>query len=111
MPIQPIDLQTLFMGMNQVGKDKASEKDTEALDSTNKAAQFIKKAEEQSKSTVQTDATERGVERVKDGRKKYSGKGKAQERGKEGVEDEATPEEGDAEFKDPNLGHHIDISG
>jgi hypothetical protein len=111
MPIQPIDLQTLFMGMNQVGKDQASEKDSEALDRTNKAEQFIKKAEEQAKSTVQTEATDRGVERVKDGKKKYSGKEKAQEREEGESEDEEASGKADPEFKDPNLGHHIDISG
>ena len=108
MAIQPIDLQTLFLQMNQVSKDQAAGKDAEAVTLANQAEEFIKRTEEEATSVVQTDATEEGVERVKDGMKKSTARGK--KKGTKGG-DEEVPEAEEEVVKDPNLGHHIDISG
>jgi hypothetical protein len=112
MPIQPIDLQTLFLQMNQVSKDQAAGKDAAAGAQANQAAEFIKRAEEESTSVVQSDATEEGVERVKDGTKRSTAREK--KRGGKDVPDDGTETDSGVEeevVKDPNLGHHIDISG
>ena len=112
MAIQPIDLQTLFLQMNQVSKEQAAEKDAEAVSEATKAEAFIKKSEEDSTSVVQTSATEEGVERVKDGMNRPSPRSKKKAAKKEAeAEPEAADGDEDGIFKDPNLGHHIDISG
>jgi hypothetical protein len=110
MPLKPIDLQTLFMQMSQVNKDRVAEKEGAIIQQSVQGAVTTKKAEEKAQSVQQTKETgEGGMEAVKE--KKSHAKGEGEER--EGRE-EAPPEGGKPEveiIKDPALGSHIDISG
>jgi hypothetical protein len=110
MPLKPIDLQTLFMQMNQVNKEKVAEKEGAIIQQSIQGAITAKKTEEKAQSVQQArEAGEGGMEAVKE--RKSSTKGEGGEREAKG---EAPPEEAKPAvevIKDPALGSHIDISG
>lgn len=107
MPIKPIDLQTLFSQLGQVGKQQAAEKDGAALQQAVHGA-VVKKIEDEAAKAVQRPKDDETTpEAVKD-RRPSPEKQKGQER----KGDEPEPEdEGVETVHDPALGGHVDISG
>ena len=109
MPIQPIDLQVLFAHLSQVGKEQAVQKDAAVLQQSAQAKELIEKSEQQDHSINQTKEMEDGPEKIHDEKKEKqkqqqeAGGGQKEEQ-QEGSEDEDI-------LKDPDLGHHIDITG
>jgi hypothetical protein len=107
MPIKPIDLQTLFVQLSQVGKQQAAEKDGALLHSTLHGA-LVKRMEDEAAKAVQRpkddQATTKSVSKDPGGKQGQPGSEKKREG--EDREDE------DAEtITDPALGGHVDISG
>ncbi|RKX87035.1 MAG: hypothetical protein DRP57_00035 [Spirochaetes bacterium] len=106
MPLLPIDLQTLFAQMNQVGKEQAIQKNISPLHQSLQGNEIVKQTEEKDNSVNETKEVSDGVEKIKDKnaerKEKESSKGGKKEQGenkKKGV------------FNDPDLGQHIDIVG
>lgn len=108
MPIRPIDLQTLLMQLNQVGREQAAEKEGAALQASMQGAAAQRR---------QVDSKEaiRAPSEPKDGagpvaERQGAGQGGSEKRrGEEGEGGEAKPE--DEIVRDPELGNKIDLSG
>jgi hypothetical protein len=114
MPIKPIDLQTLFTQMDKVGREKAAERDTSAMQVSLQAAQSQKKAAEQNTSVQGTrDDTEVSKKGINIDEKEEQGAASADEGDRGGPPDDGNePEKPEAEvIRDPGLGTKIDISG
>jgi len=107
MPIKPIDLQTLFVQLGQVGKQQAAEKDGALLHANLHGAQ-VKRMEDEAAKAIQRpkedQATPQSIE--EDGGSETPGQGaeKKRENEKKTYKDFET-------ISDPDLGGHVDISG
>lgn len=106
MSIQPIDLQTLFLRMNQIAKDQAAQRD---ILSHNQALQGSLLAEK----TKQTDTTVTQTNETSDGPNKTDedGSGKGNEQGSEEKNRSEQEKKKRQYLSDPDLGHNIDITG
>ena len=108
MPIQPIDLQTLFAHINQVGKDQAVLKEGLAAQQEAHAKELIKETIHQDESINKSTKTDEENQKINDedktGNQNKKGAGKQKEK---------APEEKKKIniFTDPDLGKNIDISG
>lgn len=106
MPIQPIDMQTLFMRLNQIGKEQAILREAAHLAQAQTAGELVRESETQAHSVNQTRELEEGLEGVNEeeqgGEQRHAPE---HERGrkKPGTEREI--------FRDPDLGSNIDIVG
>ena len=108
MPIQPIDVQTLFMRLSQIGKEQSLQRDAAHIAQTAQGTELAREAEEHAKTVNVSRELEDGPDAIKE---------EQQEGGEEGQNERsgAEPEpEAQAEvevFSDPDLGNTIDISG
>ena len=109
MPLLPIDLQVMFSRMDQVGKEQAIQKQASPEVQALQASELAKQTEQKDTSVNETHDVGEGLERVKE---ETSKRGRRRASGKKGEESEKKSRTGAKEyFKDPALGHHIDISG
>jgi len=109
MPLLPIDLQTMFSQMTQVGKEQAALKDTAPQYQFAQATQIVKKAEEADNAVNQSREVGEGPDKVKESerrsRRRRGGRQQA------GGEKETPSGEERQVFSDPDLGHHVDVVG
>ena len=108
MPLLPIDLQTMFSQMSQIGREQAVQKDIPPQHQFAQGAEIVKKTEHDDKAVNLAREPSEGPEKVKEEkargeRQKPSGGG-ARAR-------EARPETRKDVFEDPDLGHHVNIVG
>jgi hypothetical protein len=107
MSIQPIDLQTLFMRLSQVGKEQAAMKDAAHVAQTVQGSEIAKRSEEQARAVNETRELEEGPAVIKDderqGENRGGGEGEEPTEKKERVKKNV--------FQDPALGNKIDLSG
>jgi hypothetical protein len=110
MPIQPIDLQTLFAHINQVGKEQASLKEGLLAQQAAQANELIKEKKHQDESVNKTVKADEDNQKIQYDQEKASS-------GKPGSDHEKENEKPDNKqkkmsvFTDPDLGKNIDISG
>ncbi len=105
MSIQPIDLQTLFMRLGQIGKEQAAMRDAAHVAQAVQGSEIARHSEEAARAVNETKELEDGLEAVKD-EKQGSGKRSG------GEQEEAGHEEPQKDvFSDPALGNKIDLSG
>lgn len=106
MPIQPIDMQTLFMRLNQVGKEQAVQKESANLAQSQAASEFVRESDAHAHSVNETPDVEEGLEAVnEDNQNQNERENEEQERDSQ----EATKKR--EIFRDPDLGSNIDIVG
>jgi hypothetical protein len=109
MPLLPIDLQTLFAQLNQVGKEQAAQKELVPNAQAVQGSQLARQTDERDNKVNATQPQEqKGAEPVR-GRNRRERKRKRAPR-------EAAKEEKPASvkkdvFQDPALGSRIDITG
>lgn len=108
MSIRPIDLQTLFSQLNQVGKDQAVEKSAAALQQDQHARHLIQEAEQRNHSINETEKTEEGPDKVGPKERHASAGEERKRREEQNKEDQ---ERRRNFFRDPDLGHNIDLEG
>ena len=108
MPILPIDLQTLFSQMNQVGKEQALQKEVPPIHQSLQGMEIAENAKVKDESINQTDQVGEGLEKIKDKEKK---KEKENARRKKGKNKEENDSEDKEIITESYLGHHIDITG
>ncbi|TFG62203.1 MAG: hypothetical protein E4H36_08560 [Spirochaetales bacterium] len=112
MPIQPIDLQNLFMRISQIGKEQAQARDIAIQHQSVQNSEYAKEIAHHDRSVNETEELTDGPERTKD--KEEGAAGKREEK-KERKNDPGNPAEDNGRetepLQDPFLGHHIDISG
>jgi len=114
--IRPLDLQTLYMNLEKVGKEQAVSK--EALAQAQAAqVQKLQKEHDQGQHAVgRTNADvgpqeENSVKVKADSRNPDSGGQPRAKSEDSGPQDDAEKEKKDTAWKDPELGKHVDISG
>ena len=110
MAVQPIDLQTLFAHINQVGKEQAVLKEGLLANQAAQANELIKEKKHQDESVNKTGETDEDNQKIRDDQEKgNSGESNAGS----GKENEQPDEEKKkiSVFTDPDLGKNIDISG
>jgi len=110
MPIQPIDLQTLFAHINQVGKEQAALKEGLLAQQAAQAKELIKEKKHQDESVNKTDQADEDRQKIHDDQEK----GSSGEASVEAEKDNGKPDEEQKKisvFTDPDLGKNIDISG
>ncbi len=105
MSVRPIDLQTLFSHLNQVGKDQAHERNAAALQQAQQGQSMVKNAEQADHHINQTEKTEEGLNSVSDEGAQNNPEQKS------GKRDKDEEEKKNNFFKDPDLGHNLDIIG
>ena len=105
MSLLPIDLQTMFSQMNQVGKEQAVQKGIPLQAQIAQGAEIVKRSEQQDSSVNQTHDVGEGLEKVNE-EKEQEQRASSQEK----QEKKENPEKKEY-FEDPDLGHHIDIVG
>lgn len=108
MPSLPIDLQTLFSHINQVGKTQAAIKDTALHAQAVQGSEIADKTLAKDKTVNETEEIAQGPETVNDREKQKREKRQSRQKKSE-QEKEEVPKK--VVFRDPNLGHHIDIVG
>ncbi|GHT79828.1 hypothetical protein FACS1894130_09760 [Spirochaetia bacterium] len=116
MPLQPIDLQTLFTQLDKVGKDQSVHKEGVQIQASVQGAQIQKKADVRAHSVNEAQAAGDGPERIKDrnGRRQRSRQFSTTGENTEGDFDDsdrrsAAPPPGI--ISDPDLGRNLDVSG
>jgi hypothetical protein len=109
MPIRPIDLQTLFMQLGQVGKDQAVEKDGPALQAAMQGAAAQKRLAENKEAVRGPEEPGEGTHPVKEDGGSLGG-GASRRRASEGKAGEQEEKEEEV-VKDPSLGNRVDLSG
>lgn len=117
MAVNPLDLQTVFSHINQVGKKQALMKENEVLRQDHAGEQIVRNSERDAKEVPATKDLEEGPGKIKDENKEKSNSGNEQNEPEDNeneqkvaqhVEDEQGDEERD---KASYLGQHIDIVG
>ncbi len=113
MSIKPIDLQTLLMNLNQLGKEQAAGREGTALQQSVQGAAQQRKEDEAAKGVRMPKTPEEGAGAVRDregGKRQAPGEGGARE-GEPGP-DESEEATGEPEIvRDPSVGGNVDISG
>lgn len=109
MSLQPIDLQTLFTRLQDVGKEQGGAKEIPLHNQSVQAEEMVKKANQESHSVKQTSNLGEGPEKIKDNDKK---KKNQEESGEKKQDDKKnTHDTKKIIVKDANLGNNIDILG
>jgi len=108
MAIKPIDLQTLFLQLGQVGKQQSASKEGTMLQEAMRGAVTQKLEDEAAKAVRRPEDDEIQSESIKSepegGQQRREGK-------KKGHEDETAEPPEPETVRDPALGSFIDISG
>ena len=111
MPIKPIDLQTLFSQLEQVGRERAAGKDGNVglLQQSLQGMAQLKKRGEEAKAIRKPEASENGAPGVNDreGGTRDERSGSPREKESDGAAEEPAPNV----ITDPELGSRVDISG
>ena len=110
MPLQPIDLQTLFAHMNQVGREQAAQKGAAIAQQEIRGQEMAKETLQKDETVQHTDELQEEAAKVRE--KQQEGGGGAQheeERKRQG--EQAEEKRKKHYFEDPALGKNIDISG
>ncbi len=110
--ILPIDLQTLFAQISNVGREQAVQRDVPPLQQTLQGTQIVLETQRHERSVNETNDSREG-ERVTDERE-GSGGAKEEPKKRRGAKE---PSDGSADetagrneiFRDPDLGTHIDV--
>jgi hypothetical protein len=108
MPLLPIDLQTMFSHLNQIGREQAIQKEGSPLNQSLQGMEIAKETIEKDTSVNETHEVGEGVEKVneEESKRENRNQNKKREKEKEGIKKEQREL-----FKEPHLGHHIDIIG
>lgn len=108
MSIKPIDLQTLFVKMDEVSKDQSVAKGQSALQQANAAKAQVAKELEEDRRVTETPENEE-TQAVKDDESDAANeKGKHRKTDGEDGSDEGN---GLEVVTDPDVGRHIDLTG
>jgi hypothetical protein len=109
MAIQPIDLQTLIMQMDTVGKQQAVSREGAALHQAVQTAQTQRQEEEKAQSIRESqDLGDNGLQALNDKRSGSGGENSPQN--SKGHRKKANPNDVYT-IQDPNLGNNVDLIG
>lgn len=107
MPLLPIDMQTVFAQLNHVGREQAVQQASTPAAQALQASEIVKRTEERDKAVNESQDVGEGAEAVKEQEERR--RRREQERRKGSAKGGEEAERRDV-FRDPDLGHHIDIT-
>ncbi|AFG38127.1 hypothetical protein [Spirochaeta africana] len=107
MSIQPIDLQTLFARLDDVGRNQSSIRNAEIHNQEAVGREIEQKTALKSRSVQESEEIQDGPEKVHDDDEAKQDRRHSSSRHKRDQDDEDT----EAQLRDPNLGRNIDFSG
>ena len=108
MSIKPIDLQTLFMHMNLVGKEQALHRGSLLMQQAVAGSELVQETEHRDSSVNETKSLSDGPEEIHEDEEQRSGQ---RRHGKREGGNEQKEGESANHYSDPALGKNIDISG
>ena len=108
MSIQPMDLQTLFVKMSQVGKEQAVEKDSITLQQQIHGNEIEKRNQHNDNSVNRADNSDTGAEKTKEDNEHTMHNHEKRENEKN---KNSKPFKNKEVLFDPDLGKNIDFSG
>jgi hypothetical protein len=108
--IKPIDLQTLFIKMNDVGKEQVNQKELSNVQQALEAAKQVKKEIDRDHSVNET-AEEKESDAIRDKEEQETRKGNRRNKEKKEGGDKDDAEDQPEKASDPEVGRHIDITG
>jgi hypothetical protein len=112
VPLLPIDLQTMFSQMSQIGREQAAAKEAPPQLQAMQAEQIVRKSEHDDKAVNQAREPGEGPEKVQEQGPRRRRRGGPRERRPRGQEPAAGSEPERREvFEDPALGHNVDLVG
>jgi|GEM_PF-1795428 len=112
--IRPLDLQTLYMNLEKVGKEQANSKEALAQAQANEVTKLHKEHDQGQHAVGRTSP---GTGPEGDSSVKVPAEGKPgdqrrpKRRGAAPREEDAEKEKQDSSWTDPELGKHVDLSG
>lgn len=109
MPLLPIDLQTMFNQMSQVGREASVQREVSTQYQFLQGAEMARKTEQDDRAVGQTRELGDGLEKVKEQRQRQGRRRGGPTADRQKSEGDQEPEEG--LFDDPDLGHHVDLVG
>ena len=109
MPLLPIDLQTMFAQMSQIGKEQAAQKEVPPQYQAAQAQQIARKSEHDDKAVNQAREPGEGPEKVRE--EGPRSKRRRGARPKTPAAEGSRPPERPEVFADPALGHNVDLTG
>jgi len=110
--LRPLDLQTLYMNLDKVGKEQALSKEAQALAQANQVLKMQKEHDQGQHAVTKVNATTEGEGSLAvqaDGQQ-AGGEAPRHKSRKPGSE-EPEEEQEDKAWKDTRLGNHVDLSG
>ena len=113
MALLPIDLQTMFSQLGQVGREQAAAKEVPPQLQAAQAEQIVRKSEHDDKAVNQAREPGEGPEKLREeGRRGRRRRAAPRERRPPGQEPAGggAPERREV-FEDPALGHNVDLVG
>lgn len=109
MSLQPIDLQTLFVRLSQIGREQSAIRDAVAQNQAVAGSEIVQRAQQETHTVRQPDEVSEGPESVQEDEEEQ--RRREEERSSDG-EKEKQDGSGDAQvFDDPALGQNVDLSG
>lgn len=113
--IRPLDLQTLYMNLEKVGKELAQSKEAQAQAQANQVQKMQKEHDQGAHAVGKTNPAvgaegDTSVKVQADGNGPGSGNYPRHKPGTP-AQEEAEQEKKDTAWKDPELGKHVDLSG
>jgi hypothetical protein len=109
--IRPLDLQTLYMNLEKVGKEQAQTKEAAAMAQSHQVEKLQREHDQEQHAVVRTNATAEPEQGAKVDSEGQGGSGQPRDaKAKTPNDAEGQSKDGD-EWSDPELGKHIDLSG
>ena len=109
MSLQPIDLQTLFVRLSQVGREQSALKQAVAQNQAVTGSEIAQKSQNAGNTVRETDEVSEGPETVKEDEQQQNPDRHGSPES-EHKDDDSLPES-EGEFRDPDLGQNIDLTG
>lgn len=111
--IRPLDLQTLYMNLEKVGKEQANSKEALVQAQANQVQKLQKEHDRGQHAVGRTPAATgaEGDESVKVQADGKSPQGQGQKHSGASTPEQEEQEKHDSSWKDPELGKHVDLSG
>jgi hypothetical protein len=108
MSIQPIDLQTLFVRLSQVGREQSALKQAIAQNQAVTGSEIAQRSQDAGHTVRESSEVSEGPEMVNEDETNQTGDD-GRSGGQPGAHEDDT--EQDNEFRDPDLGQNIDLTG
>ena len=114
--IRPLDLQTLYMNLEKVGKEQAQSKEAVAQAQANQVQKMAKEHDQGAHAVGRTNPTtgaegDTSVKVQADGQNPGSGDRPKPKPGAPALAEDTEKQKQDSSWKDPELGKHVDLSG